>query len=60
MVVFIMKFLVYIQLAIIVYIDKLITIHIWTKGAQEKNVIMSQKWATQPCIYPNESLWVRF
>jgi hypothetical protein len=50
--VFIMKLVVWIQLPIIVYIDVLITIHIWTKSAQEKNVIISRKWTTQPCTYP--------
>jgi hypothetical protein len=49
---FIMKLLVKMQLPIIFYIDILITIHIWTKGAQEKNVTMSWKWATQLWIYP--------
>jgi hypothetical protein len=34
--VFIIKLLVVIQLPIITYIDILIIIHIWTKGAQEK------------------------
>jgi hypothetical protein len=50
--VFIMKLLISIQIPIIVYLDILITVHIWTKGAKEKNVTMSRKWATQPCIYP--------
>jgi hypothetical protein len=49
--VFLMKLLVLIQFPIVVYLDLLITIHIWTKGAHETNVTMSRKWATQPCIY---------
>jgi hypothetical protein len=36
--VFIMKLLSLIQFPVIVYIDILIIVHIWTKGAQEKNV----------------------
>ncbi len=40
---FVMKFLIQIQLPIILCLDISITMHIWTKGAQEKNVIMSQK-----------------
>jgi len=38
-----MKLLIKIKILIIMYIDILITIHIETKGAQEKNVTMSQK-----------------
>jgi hypothetical protein len=47
-----MKLLIQIQLSVIMHIDILITTHIWIKRAHEKNVIMSQKWTIQPCIYP--------
>jgi hypothetical protein len=48
---FIMKSLVYIQVTIKKYKGILITICIWIKGTQRKNIVSSQKWTTIPCIF---------
>jgi hypothetical protein len=46
-----MKLLVYIQAPINKIYNILISICIWMKGTSGKNIISSQKWATQLCIY---------